>query len=327
MFHELAAVAKEIRVEMVGIYWTLLIPLVLLLISLEVIKGKDQKIGIEEILRRIVVSIILLASFSMVTEAIALIGDGIMGKLDKFNNSWEAFKSLGPNYSGSDKWFDVREYFVYAGALISYLIAYLGFFMAEALTHFVWIILYICSPLMILCYVPKQTAGITMSLYRGLVKVVVWKILWTILGALLLKLALNPQVTGMEDYLFSMVLNLCIGISMLFIPIATKSIINDGMEGAASALSAIPAAATAGMVRAKSAGLLKAGGAKGVSTLDLGSRPITNPITGRAKVMAKKYGPKIAEAKKSYSRIGLPPSYLEMEQNKEAENSKNQEVK
>ena len=322
MFHELAGVAKSIRLELVNIYWVLLVPLVILLVSFEVLKSKEQKIGIDEILRRVVVSILLLLSFTMVTDAIGLIGDGIMGKLDKFNNSWEAFKQLGPNYEGSDKWFDIREYFIYAFALLSYLVAYLGFFMAEALTHFVWLILYVCSPLMILCYVPRQTAGVTAALYKGLVKVVVWKILWTILGALLLKLALNPQVTGMEDYLFSMILNLCIGISMLFIPIATKSLISDGMQGAASAIAAVPAAASAGFIKAKAARFAKQGGKKMLDGARFASRPMTNPVTGRLKVKAAELSPKIKRLKKRYSELNEPESYKKLKEKKKEQKNK-----
>ena len=80
------------------------------------------------------------------------------------------------------------ENILYAFSLIAYIIAYLGFFVAEALTQFVWVILYTVSPLMILAYVPVQTANVTSNLYKGLVKVVLWKIMWTILGALLLKM-------------------------------------------------------------------------------------------------------------------------------------------
>ena len=66
------------------------------------------------------------------------------------------------------------------------------------------------------------------NLYRGLISVAVWKVMWTLLGSLLLKLALNPKVVGVEDYFLSMVVNLLIGLSMLLIPLFTKSLIADG---------------------------------------------------------------------------------------------------
>ena len=84
--------------------------------------------------------------------------------------------------------FDLRGHILYTLALLAYLVAYLGFFVTESLVHFVWVVLYTLSPLMILAYVAKATANVTVNLYKGLVKVVVWKILWTVLSVLLLKL-------------------------------------------------------------------------------------------------------------------------------------------
>lgn len=45
--------------------------------------------------------------------------------------------------------------------------------------------------------------------------------------------------------------NLCIGISMLFVPFATKSLINDGMTSAASALAETSTLAISKAVRAQ----------------------------------------------------------------------------
>src|ERR1019366_6233584 len=95
-----------------------------------------------------------------------------------------------------------------------------------------------------------NTASITASLYKGLIQVVTWKILWSLLGVLLLKLALDTENTGVEDYIMSIVVNLCIGVSMLFIPIFTKSLINDGLQGAATGLAAIPTMAAASAIKA-----------------------------------------------------------------------------
>jgi hypothetical protein len=93
---------------------------------------------------------------------------------------------------------------------------------------------------MILCFVAPAVAGVTRALYSGLIKVIVWKVLWLILGALLLKLAQNASYNGLSDYLTAIVMNLCIGFSMLFVPLATKSLLKDGLEGISGTLSAIP---------------------------------------------------------------------------------------
>lgn len=237
MFDYLPEVGRQLRGELVDVYWTLLVPFVVLLIILEFFK--EEPPNVREIFRRVVVSILMLYSFDYVINAIAMVGDGITDRIDGIQKLWDVLKNLGPNYnSSSGEWFNLRETAIYFFNIAAYIIAYLGFFVATALIHFVWTVLYICSPLMILFYVSKSTAYVTKSLYSGLIQVVTWKILYSILGVLLLKLAMNPQVTGMEDYLMSIIVNLCIGVSMLFIPFATKSLVNDGLQGAASALAA-----------------------------------------------------------------------------------------
>lgn len=250
MFTNLVDVAKEIRADLIEVYWILLVPLVCLLIALELVKDGDEPPQGGRIIKRVVISILLLLSFNLVVNTIGMLGDGIIEKVDKLTSMKEALKNLGPTKANlSNEWFNLREHILYAFSLISYIVAYLGFFVAEALTQFVWVILYTVSPLMILAYVPKETANITANLYKGLVKVIVWKLLWSILGALLLKMAMEPQVTGMADWILSIVMNFCIGLAMLFVPMAAKSLINDGLEGAASALSAAPTIAASGAIK------------------------------------------------------------------------------
>jgi len=304
VFEQLADVAKEIHAEVLQLYWILLVPLVLMLIIFEFFKSQRNSIDVFDILRRVVISIFLLMSFGYTINAIGMISDGIIEKVDSVTDVWEALKNLGPNYKKSSSGlFDLRGHILYVFALIAYIIAYLGFFVAEALTHFVWVVLYTVSPLMILAYVPPSTANVTINLYKGLVKVVVWKCLWSILGVLLLTLAMNPQTDTMEDYFISIVLNLCIGLSMLFIPIATRSIINDGMESASAALAAAPTMAAATIARVHGKKLFTQGAKKSLQAGRFISRPITNPVTSRASKAYKKYEPKIRKYKNEYQNI------------------------
>ena len=279
MFEQLVGVAKDIRGEILDLYWLLLVPVVLLLIVLEFFKAQRDSIDVVDILRRVVISILLLFSFEYTINAIGTIGDGIVNKIDKSVDVWDVLKNLGPNYEdASSGLFDLRGHIFYTLALLSYLIAYLGFFVTESLVHFVWVVLYTLSPLMILAYVAKGTANVTANLYKGLVKVVVWKILWTVLSVLLLKLAMEHQASNMEDYLLAIILNLCIGLSMLFIPLATRSLINDGLETAASGLALAPATAAVGAAKYYAKHAAKQGAAKTWGASKLMARPVLNHV-------------------------------------------------
>ena len=279
MFEQLISVAKDIRGEMLDLYWLLLAPVVLLLIVLEFFKAQRDSIDVADIFRRVVVSILLLLSFEYTINVIGSLGNGVVGKIDKSVDVWEVLKNLGPNYKdASSGLFDLRGHILYTLALLAYLVAYLGFFVTESLVHFVWVVLYTLSPLMILAYVAKATANVTTNLYTGLVKVVVWKILWTVLSVLLLKLAMEHQTSNMEDYLAAIILNLCIGLSMLFIPLATRSLINDGLEMAASGLALAPATAAVSAAKIYAKQAARQGVAKTWGASQLVARPMLNQV-------------------------------------------------
>ncbi|MGE3263354.1 MAG: hypothetical protein AB7K68_16355 [Bacteriovoracia bacterium] len=307
MFDYLPEVGRQLRGELIGVYWTLLVPFVVLLIILEFFK--EEPPNVREIFRRVVISIIMLYSFDYVISAIALVGDGITERIDGIQKLWDVMKNLGPNYNNSTgDWFSLRETAIYFFGIAAYIISYLGFFVATALIHFVWTVLYICSPLMILMYVSKGTAYVTKSLYTGLIQVVTWKVLYSILGVLLLKLAMNPQVTGMEDYLMSIIINLCIGVSMLFIPFATKSFLNDGLQGAASALAAVPTMAAGVAIKGAALAASKKLAAKGMAAGNFLSLPAQNWTGAKIDKMRARFSPAIAKAqnmKQQWKDLGL----------------------
>lgn len=250
MFSGIIGVAKEIRADLIEVYWILLVPLVTFLIAAELFKGGDDFPQGGKILKRVVISILLLISFNSVINTIGAIGDGIIDSMDQLPSLSEALGQLGPSKAEmSDEWFNLREHIIYIFSLIAYMFAFLGFYIAEALTHFVWVVLYAVSPLMILAYIPQQTAHVTANLYKGLIQVIIWKILWGILGALLLEMSKAPISSGNEEWMLAVIMNLCIGLAMLFIPMAARSLINDGFVGAASAMSAAPAVAGLGAVK------------------------------------------------------------------------------
>ena len=308
MFEYLGTAGAELHGEMVKMYWVLLVPFVLLLFAIELLR--DENPNARDIFRRVVISVIMLLTFDWCLNSIASIGDAITDQINGLEQLAEVLKKLGPNTSGQDSWFSLRETAIYIFSLAAYIVAYLGFFVATALTHFVWTILYVCSPLMILMYVSRSTAYVTTSLYKGLIQVVVWKVLWSILGVLLLKLAIQPQVSGMEDYLMAIVMNLCIGVSMLFIPLATKSLISDGMSGVATTLAMAPAIAAAGAVKVTASRFAAKATASMKSTAVFAAKPITNPVTGRAEMLKNSLKPRFERFKSSYEKIGLPKEIL-----------------
>jgi hypothetical protein len=207
---------------------------------------------------------LLLYSFEECMNIIAMISDGVTDKIGGLVQLKDLLKSLGENYAKAEtNWLRVREAILYLISFLSYIVAYLGVFVAEVLIHLVWSILYVVSPIMILMYVSEKTSFVTSSLYKGLINVVTWKILWSILGILLLKMATAPESASTDNLIASILLNLCIGLCMLFVPVAAKSLITDGLGSAASAMAAAPTWAAFGAAKLYAAKAVKGGAAMG----------------------------------------------------------------
>jgi len=247
MYDWLPGLCRELRGNLVEIYWILIVPLTTFLCILEFFKVHDQNPDIPRIIKRAVISIILLTSFNEVLRMITVVGDGIVDHIGGMNNVHLVLQQMWKVLTKTEvSWIHYKEMVIFVFSLLSYIAAYLGAFIADALVHFCWAILYVVSPLMILAYIPESTAGTCKNLYRSLCTVICWKILWAILGALLLKLSTSAPIQDGNDYnaILIVVMNLFIGISMLFVPFATKSIISDGLSNFASGLAAVPAMAT-----------------------------------------------------------------------------------
>ena len=250
MFEYLPEVCRELNANIRELYWILIIPFTLLIIILEFFKIPDRNPNVADILKRVVISILLLISFDFVINTIAMVGDGVTERIQGITKLQDLMKHLEENYQDTEvSWLKFREAVIFVLNLLSYIIAYVGVFVANVLVHFVWSVLYVCSPLMILMYISRSTSFVTTNLYKGLINVVTWKVLWSILGVMLLKLATSPAVGSWDNFLTTILVNLCIGLSMLFIPFTTKSLISDGMSSAASALAAAPTLATGKVVK------------------------------------------------------------------------------
>ena len=239
MISWLPKVCNELHAEMVTIYWLMLVPLVVFLVVLELFKTADKQPDAAKVLTRAVISIILLVSFKETINLIAFIGDGIADRIDGLTNMNDLVDTLFKGFSrDAPALYKIREFFIFALNIISYFLAYFGIFIADAMIHFAWSVLYVCAPLMILCHVSESTASVCKNLYKGLLTVITWKILWSVLSVLLLKLATEQTSANSDNAITTAVINLSIGLAILFIPFFSKSLIGDGVSSFSSGIAA-----------------------------------------------------------------------------------------
>lgn len=247
MYDWLPEVCRELRGNLVDIYWLSIVPLTLLLIILEFFKLPENQPDALKVIKRAAISIILLISFDEVIHTIATVGDGIVEAISPkphinqvLDEVWNYIQTIELS------WVKFKETIIWVFSLLSFIFAYLGAFIADAMVHFCWAILFVLSPLMILAYIPESTSKIATGLYRSLCTVMAWKILWCVLGVILLKFTANAPIGDGDDYnaILLIVINLFIGISMLFVPIATKAFLSADFAAYSGGLAAVPAMAS-----------------------------------------------------------------------------------
>lgn len=205
-----------------------------------------------DLLKRAFVAALLLASFPEVSNLILDICDGIALKIDNMSGL-ETFMRMAQEKSQSYAHaknvlllkFD--DLFMAVLSFGSFILLYIARYITIALYYFYWVLLSVCAPLMILCYVFPKTAGITANLYRGLIEVACWKILWAVMSAMLTSISFGNIYRTEGSYLTLIVMNFVIAIALLFTPMIMRSLIGEGVQATAQTIGTTAALAMVAM--------------------------------------------------------------------------------
>ena len=103
----------------------------------------------------------------------------------------------------------------------------------------------ITSPLLLLFNLFEGTHQITKNLFKGMIEVACWKIVWAILGAMLMALSFGDAYQAEGSYITLIVMNFVIACAMLMTPMMVKSIVGSGVQSMSSSLGAATVAAFA----------------------------------------------------------------------------------
>ncbi|MBL7545112.1 MAG: hypothetical protein JNL11_14945 [Bdellovibrionaceae bacterium] len=215
-----------------------------------------------DILRRALVASLLIISFPEVSNIILNICDGIALKIDSqsgIDTIMRLAEEKSRSYAGAKNAILLKfdDLIIAALSFLSFVILYIARYLIIALYYFFWVLLSALSPILIFFYLFPSTSGITKNLYKGLIEVASWKIIWSIQSAMLISLSLGNIYKTEGNYLTLIVLNFVIAIGMICTPLVVKSIIGEGAHGMAhvigasafGAMAAIPAKAQ--MVKTK----------------------------------------------------------------------------
>lgn len=241
----LGSLIRDLHQMLSGLFYMALPVAILLSVTLGFFKtGSPDYV---DTLRRALIAALLLASFPEVSNVILDVCDGVANKIDSMSGL-ETFMRMAEEksrgYSGASNVLLLKfnDLFIAVLSFASFVILYVARYLTIALYYFFWVLLSVLSPILILCYMFPATAGVTKNLYRALIEVASWKIVWAVQSAMLSALALGNIYKTEGSYLTLTILNFIIAIGLLFTPMLVKSLVGEGIQSAASALGPVAAA-------------------------------------------------------------------------------------
>ena len=232
----LGSLIRDLHQSLSQLFYIMLPVAILFSVVFGFLKSGDT--NYPDVIKRSFVAALLLASFPEVSNVILDICDGIAGKIDNMSGL-DTFmrmaqeKSLSYATSTTSLLLKFDDLFMAVLSFGSFVLLYVARYVTIALYYFYWVLLSVCAPLMILCYIFPRTAGITANLYRALIEVACWKILWAVMSAILTSLTFGSLYRTEGGYLTLIVMNFIIALALLCTPMLMRSLIGEGVQATA----------------------------------------------------------------------------------------------
>lgn len=243
-FEILGPLMKELHQDFVRLYYIMLPVFFALAVTLQWFKSGRGYIEFLDIMKRAIVSTLLLVALPDISDAILFIADGITERIDSVNsldNIVRMAQEKAKNYSISPTsiLLQFNTLIIAILSFLSYMFLYIARYLTIAMYHFFWIFFMVSAPLLLLFNLFASTSQITTNLFKGMIEVASWKIVWAILGAMLTALSFGDVYQIEGNYLTLIVMNFVIAIAMLLTPMLVKSLVGQGAQAAAGSLAAM----------------------------------------------------------------------------------------
>lgn len=234
-FELLGSLMNDLHQEFVGMYYLLLPVFFSLAVAFAWFRSPSGSPEFLDIVKRAVVSTILLVSFPDISSAILNIADAIAFRIDELNGIEAVLKmaeekSQSYDYSATSLLLRFDDLIIGVLSIGSYILLYVARYLTIAMYHFFWLFFMVSSPLLIFFHMFEGTSQITKNLFLGMIEVASWKIVWAILGAMLTSLSYGDAYKAEGSYLTLVVMNFVIAASMLMTPKMVRSISGGGVQ-------------------------------------------------------------------------------------------------
>ncbi|MGE0526778.1 MAG: hypothetical protein AB7G93_00935 [Bdellovibrionales bacterium] len=239
--------ARSIHAIFESLFYGLAVVFILLAVVTELLSMPIGSFGwTPQLIGRVLIAAFLLHSYPEVTNALSSVTDAIATKIGGFNEFHHVLDRMGDRLKSLTwSWISIKDALILGFSFVTFFLLYISVFIANAGIIFVWLLLYVFSPLLIVFFILPPTAHITKALYRALIEVCAWKVVWATLAALLWSSALSELNKSDVNFLTVISLNLILALSLLFTPIVVNMLASRGLSAAASSAMGLAAGAAA----------------------------------------------------------------------------------
>ena len=251
-FEILGSLMRDLHHEFVGMYYLMLPVFFALALVVSWFRSPQGSPEFLDVFKRALVATLLLVAFPDITKAILFVADGITEKIDA-KNSLDTImrmaqeKSQNYTLSPTSLLLQFNDLFIATLSFLSYMVLYVARYLMLAMYHFFWVFFTVSAPLLLLFNLFSGTSQITVNLFKGMIEVASWKIVWAILGSMLSALSFGDIYKVEGDYATLIVMNFVIAVAMLATPMMVRSLVGGGLQGMSTSLGP---AAVAAMVAA-----------------------------------------------------------------------------
>lgn len=246
----LGSLMIDLHQEFVRLYYLLLPVFFALAVAVAWFRSPQGSPEFLDILKRAVISTLLLVAFPDISRAIIFVADGIADRingLSTIDTLIRMAKEKSENYSLSPTSIILQfnDLLLATLSFLSFLILYIARYLTIAMYHFFWIFFMVTAPLLLLFNIFRSTSIITVNLFKGMIEVACWKIVWAILGAMLAAISFGDAYRTDGNYLTLIVMNFVIAVAMLCTPMIVRSLVGSGFQSMSSTFAASTVAAMA----------------------------------------------------------------------------------
>lgn len=254
-----------------------------------------------QLLGRALVAALLLHSYPTITNMVADVADSLSAQLGGFHQFQRVLDRMGEKIGElSWSWVSFKDTVMLIISFLTFFLLYFSIHIAQAFYLYTWTLLYVFSPILIALFVLPATASATKALFRSLIEVACWKIVWAVIATLLWSSALGDlNKPGFQvSFLAAISFNIILAGSLLLTPFVVHALAGSGLGTmtrnigaiAIGALSFSPGGIARGVKRASPQAVNAARWMKAKMDERKQYRPMRRPLskTVRKKIEARK---------------------------------------